>query len=224
MKVLAAAFLLLAGQAGAAPLFGKAEIEGRLDGRAIGMTEAEPFRLIFETDETGFATAELFMDQSGNNVADYGLEYFYEGDADHGRGLPGDRFAGDATLVPSVASFGKIISNHSLGWVGIEVEASPGVLWDGAPGTIDRLTARLGFFGLDRDADAPEYYDIDRSKSFLLTATSFDRFRFVAGDGQSRDLAPGPQPAPVPLPQSAWLLGAAVAGLSWTRRRRDIAA
>ncbi len=214
-------------------LLGRAEIQGRVDASAVGLGTDEPFTLDFTAWDVADGSiqgeavrATLDMDQSGNTVADYGLDYVYEGVPDNAVGPVGDGFGGVATLLPDPDGFGQIINDFSLSFLRLDIAALAGALWsaDGVPGPqVNDLTAEFGFLGLLRDPDEPEYYDIDTDQRVVLTAKNFDLLRFTWSDGagaeQTRDLTfAGSAPA-VPLPMSGLMLGCGVLALALYRRR-----
>lgn len=214
-------------------LLGQAEIQGRVDASAIGLGTDEPFRLDLTAWDVGQGTitgetvwASLEMDQSGNTVADYGLNSLYEGVPDNAATPAGDRFGGVAALLPDPDGFGKIINDFSLSFLRLNITALTGALWsaDGSAALqVTDFKAEFGFLGLSRDPEDPQYYDIDVDQRVILTADSFDLLRFTWSDGagneQTRDLTLAGQVAPVPLPASGLLLGFGLARMAIWRRR-----
>lgn len=214
-------------------LLGQADIQGRVDASAIGLGADEPFSLSFTSWDVGEGVihgesvwAALDMDQSGNTVADYGLDYMYEGLPANSASPAGDGFGGVATLLPEPDGFGQIINDFSLSFLRLDMAALAGALWsaDGAPAPqVTDFKAEFGFLGLLRDADEPEYYDIDTDQRVILTADRFDLLRFTWSDGagreQTRDLTLAGSVPAVPLPGSALMLGCGMAGLALWRRR-----
>lgn len=212
---------------------GRAEIRGRVDASAIGLGTDEAFRLDFTAWDVGQGViqgesvhATLDMDQSGNTVADYGLDYRYEGLPGNAAGPADDRFAGVAALLPDPEGFGKIINDFSLSYLRLDLTALAGALWganEAASPEVTDFTAEFGFLGLRRDAEDPQYYDIDSTQRVILTADSFEQLRFTWSDGagnqQSRDLTLAGQSATVPVPASGPMLGLGLAGLALWRRR-----
>ena len=214
-------------------LLGQAEIHGRVDASAIGLGTDEPFHLDFTSWDVGqgsiqgeTVSAALQMDQSGNTVADSGLDYYYEGLPANSVSPAGDGFGGLATLLPHPESFGKIINDFSLSFLRLDMTTLAGAMWseDGIPAPqVTDFKAEFGFLGLLRDPEEPEYYDIDTDHKVILTADSFDLLRFTwsdaAGQKRTRDLTMANPVAPVPLPASGLMLGFGVAGLALWRRR-----
>lgn len=214
-------------------LLGRAEIQGRVDATAIGLGADEPFRLEFTSWNVGAGVvqgqsvwADLDMDQSGNTVADYGLNYLYEGVSTNTADAAKDGFGGTAALLPDPYGFGKIINDFSLSFLRLDMAALAGALWsaDGIPAPqVTGFKAEFGLLGLQRDPEDPQYYDIDTDQQVILTATRFDLLRFTWSDGAgndvTRDLTLAATPAAVPLPASGLMLGFGLAGLALLRRR-----
>lgn len=219
-------------------LFGTAEIEGWVDATAIGMSARERYHLTFDSrgvskgviaDVSAFA--HLDMDQGSNTVESFNDKADYDGEswnAIDAESPDSDRFAGGVSLVPSLTFPGKIINDHSLSTINLDLRAAQGVLWpENQPGNAPVANAEsfnlsIGFFGLDIDSDDPSLYDVNQDDYVELTANSFDRLLFTASDEDgsimTRELTL--QASTVPLPASAIFLLAGLGGFALFRRRQ----